>query len=137
MEIVHERLLTGCEPLPDPNAAQPLQISRNDLEHLLQLNFDCPTIATMLGVSLRTVHRHMDEYCLTVHSCYTDIDDATPITVLSNGTCYMQSQLTVLLASLNKDCGSSSESESSSLVGVGTSSRVRTKYYPKCIIEAL
>ena len=30
----------------------------------------------MLGVSLRTVHRRMDEYCLTVHSCYTDIDDA-------------------------------------------------------------
>ena len=39
-------------------------------------NFDFPSIATMLGVSLRTVRRHMDEYSLTVHSCYTDIDDA-------------------------------------------------------------
>ena len=51
-------------------------ISQEQLEHLLQLNFGCPTIATMLGVSLRTVHRRMDEYSLTVHSCYTDIDDA-------------------------------------------------------------
>ena len=51
-------------------------ISQEQLEHLLQLNFDCPTIATMLGVSLRTVRRCMDEYSLTVHSCYTDIDDA-------------------------------------------------------------
>ena len=53
-----------------------MQISRNDFEHLLQMIFDCSTIAIMLGVSLRTVHRHMDEYCLTVHPCYTDIDDA-------------------------------------------------------------
>ena len=51
-------------------------IPQEQLEHLLQLNFDCPTIATMLGVSLRTVRRRMDEYGLTIHSCYTDIDDA-------------------------------------------------------------
>ena len=50
-------------------------ISREQLEHLLHLNFDCPTIAAMLGVSLRTVRRRMAEYHLSVSSCYTDIDD--------------------------------------------------------------
>jgi len=51
-------------------------IPQEQLEHLLQLNFDCPTIATMLGVSLRTVRRRMDEYNLTVRSRYSDVDDA-------------------------------------------------------------
>ena len=51
-------------------------VPQEQLEHLLQLNFDCPTIATMLGVSLRTVRRRMDEYNLSVRSCYSDIDDA-------------------------------------------------------------
>ena len=51
-------------------------ISQEQLEHLLNLGFNCPTIASMLGVSLRTVHRRMAEYNLSVRSCYSNIDDA-------------------------------------------------------------
>ena len=50
-------------------------ISQEQLEHRLHLDFDCPTIASMLGVSLRTVRRRMAEYNLSVRSRYSDIDD--------------------------------------------------------------
>ena len=51
-------------------------ISQEQLEHLLHLDFECPTIASMLGVSLRTIRRRMSEYNLTVRLHYSDIDDA-------------------------------------------------------------
>ena len=50
-------------------------ISFEQLEHLLHLQFDCPTIASMLGVSLRTIRRRMAEYNMTVRLCYSDIAD--------------------------------------------------------------
>ena len=50
-------------------------ISQQQLEHLLNLNFDCPTIAKMLGVSLSTVRRRMAEYHLSVNSCYSTMND--------------------------------------------------------------
>ena len=50
-------------------------ISQQQLEHLLNLNFDCPTIANMLGVSLRTVRRRMTEYHLSVKSHYSTMND--------------------------------------------------------------
>ena len=51
-------------------------VSQEQLEHLLQLNFDCPTIASILGVSLRTVRRRMADYSLSSRSCYSSNSDA-------------------------------------------------------------
>lgn len=45
------------------------------LEQLLDMHFTCQTIATLLGVSLRTVRRRMEEYGLSVRSCYSAISD--------------------------------------------------------------
>ena len=45
------------------------------LEQLLDMHFTCQTIATLLGVSLRTVRRRMEEYGLSVRSCYSIISD--------------------------------------------------------------
>lgn len=53
-----------------------LDISEDQLTHLLSLNFTCPAIATMLGVSLRTIRRRMLEYGLSVSSLYSTITDA-------------------------------------------------------------
>ena len=50
-------------------------ISKEQIEHLLSLNFTCPRIATLLGVSLRTVRRRMTEYGLSVSGLYSDISD--------------------------------------------------------------
>ena len=51
-------------------------VCEQQLQHLLQLGFDCPTIASVLGVSLRTVRRRMSEFGLSVSSVYTSISDA-------------------------------------------------------------
>ena len=50
-------------------------ITEEQLASLLQLNFTCADIATMLGVSLRTIRRRMSEYNLSVRACYTSIDE--------------------------------------------------------------
>ena len=50
-------------------------ISEEQLLHLLTLKFDCPTIALMFGVSLRTVRRRMSEYGLSVSALYSGISD--------------------------------------------------------------
>lgn len=50
-------------------------ISEEQLQHLLQLGFDCPTVASVLGVSLRTVRRRMSEFGLSISSLYTSISD--------------------------------------------------------------
>lgn len=49
-------------------------ISKEQLKHL-QLNFSCPKIASLLGVSLRTVRRRMTEFDLSVSAIYSDISD--------------------------------------------------------------
>lgn len=51
-------------------------ITEEQLASLLQLNFTCGDMATMLGVSLRTIRRRMSEYNLSVRAYYTDIDDS-------------------------------------------------------------
>ena len=53
-----------------------LDISEQQLLHLLTLKFGCPTIAVLLGVSLRTVRRRMSEYGLSVTALYSQISDA-------------------------------------------------------------
>ena len=50
-------------------------ISKEQLEHLLDLHFSCPKIAYLLGVSLRTVRRRMTEYGLSVSALYSEISD--------------------------------------------------------------
>ena len=50
-------------------------ISQQQLEYFLDLGFDCPTIASMLGVHLRTVRRRMSDYGLHVGTYYSGITD--------------------------------------------------------------
>ena len=52
-----------------------LIITEEQLIHLLSLGFNCPTIASMFGVSLRTVRRSMTKYGLSVSMLYTNISD--------------------------------------------------------------
>ena len=73
-ELQYPRLQVGFVNSTGPGRPR-YNISREQLEHLLHLHFDCPTIASMLGVSLRTIRRRMAEYNLSVRSHYSDIDD--------------------------------------------------------------
>ena len=52
-----------------------LEISREQLEHLLGMNFDCTKISKLFGVSLSTIRRRMKEFGLNVHSRYSVISD--------------------------------------------------------------
>ena len=52
-----------------------LLITQDQLEHLIALNFSCPSIASMLGVSVRTIYRRMHEYSMSIRSTYSDITD--------------------------------------------------------------
>lgn len=52
-----------------------LVISQEQLETLLEMRFDCPTIAELFGVSLSTIRRRMTDYGLTVRSCYSTLSD--------------------------------------------------------------
>ena len=52
-----------------------LEIPINQLEYLLELGFSCPQIATVLGVSLSTVRRRMDEGNLSISGLYSTITD--------------------------------------------------------------
>ena len=51
-------------------------ISSEQLEHLLHIGLSCPSIASILGVSLRTVRRRMTEYGLSVQVMYAAISDS-------------------------------------------------------------
>ena len=51
-------------------------IEKEQLEHLLDLNLDSPTIANILGVSLKTIRHRVTEYDIRVRECYSDITDA-------------------------------------------------------------
>ena len=50
-------------------------ICKEQIEHLLKLNFTGPKIAGLLDVSLRTLRRRMNEYQLSVSQLYSDISD--------------------------------------------------------------
>ena len=50
-------------------------ITREQIQHLLELHFSCPKIACLIGVSLRTIRRRMAEYELSVSNFYANISD--------------------------------------------------------------
>lgn len=50
-------------------------ISYEQLSFLVENRFTVPQIADMLGISVRTVHRRLAEYSLSIHSQYSDISD--------------------------------------------------------------
>lgn len=51
-------------------------VSVEQLEHLLHIGLNCSSIASSLGVSLRTVRRRMTEHGLSVRALYTSIDNS-------------------------------------------------------------
>ncbi len=51
------------------------EIRQDQLEHLLTLRFSCPQVASILGVSPRTIRRRLTEYGLSVSATYTVITD--------------------------------------------------------------
>ena len=61
----------GCAVIGRPRFV----IQEELLEQLLEMNFNCNVIAKLLGVSLRTVRRRMEEYGLSVRSRYSTISD--------------------------------------------------------------
>ena len=50
-------------------------ISREQLQYLLENKFTIPQISNMVGVSQRTIHRRMNEFSLSVRAYYTVISD--------------------------------------------------------------
>jgi hypothetical protein len=52
-----------------------LEIKQQQLEYLLQLGFSCRRITEVMGVSLSTVRRRMNEFGLTISSLYSCISD--------------------------------------------------------------
>ena len=52
-----------------------LHITQDQLEHLLSLGFSGPSIADVLGVSLSTVRRRMNDYGLSIRSLYSAVTD--------------------------------------------------------------
>jgi len=52
------------------------EITQEQLEHLLQLGFNCHKIAACLGVSLRTICRRMTDYGLSVSGLYSTMSDS-------------------------------------------------------------
>ena len=50
-------------------------ISHDQLEYLLDLKFTCPDIARLLGVSLRTIRRRMEEFDIMVRDRYSSITE--------------------------------------------------------------
>ena len=62
--------------LPSNQRGRPrLDVNEEQLVHLLSLKFTCPTIASMLGVSLRTLRRRMTDLGLSVCDFYSTISD--------------------------------------------------------------
>ena len=52
-----------------------LDIEQEQLEYLLNLGFNCPKIAEVMGVSLSTIRRRMSEFGLSVTALYSNITD--------------------------------------------------------------
>ena len=63
------------------------EISRYQLEYLLKLGMNCPTIAACLGVSVRTVRRRMSEFGLSVSALYAPLSNADLDSVVSDIKC--------------------------------------------------
>ena len=52
-----------------------LHIPKEHIEYLLHMNFSCPRIALLVGVSLSTIRRRMCAYSLSVSDSYSDVTD--------------------------------------------------------------
>lgn len=50
-------------------------IAQDQLEYLLDLRFTCADIARLLGVSLRTIRRRLDEFGIAVRDRYSTMSD--------------------------------------------------------------
>ena len=50
-------------------------IPRHQISTMLEMHFTVPSIAQILGVSIRTVRRRMSEFNLSVRSLYTNLTD--------------------------------------------------------------
>ena len=50
-------------------------VKQEQLEYLLDLGFNCPKVAEVLGVSLSTIRRRMSEFGLSVTALYSSVTD--------------------------------------------------------------
>ena len=74
-EANHRGYVARLEPPQNHGGRPKFNISKDQIQHLLQLHFSCPKIASLLGVSLRTVRQRMTDYGLSVSAFYADISD--------------------------------------------------------------
>ncbi len=75
MILPHPRTYIAT-PLPTSRGRPKLNIPRSQVQHLLENGFTCPQIASIFGVSTRTVHRRLEEYNFSVSALYSQISDA-------------------------------------------------------------
>lgn len=52
-----------------------LHVPKEHIEYLLHMNFSCPHIASLIGVSLSTIRRRMSAYNLSVSNSYSNMTD--------------------------------------------------------------
>ena len=74
------KLSDGCcgfaVPLTSGRIGRPKYIiAQEQLEYLLSIGLSCPDIADVLGVSLSTVRRRMNEFGLSITALYSNIND--------------------------------------------------------------
>lgn len=76
VEALTDLIDTSACVIPNSRRGHPrLDVSEEQLVHLLSLRFTCPAIVSMLGVSLRTLRRRMTELGLHVCDFYSTISD--------------------------------------------------------------
>ncbi len=87
-EKLGESYTTVSVPIPETISQSrgrlKFNICREQIEHLLKLNFTCVKIADLLGVSLRTLRRRMGEYQLSVTQLYSEISDTELISIVTD-----------------------------------------------------
>lgn len=59
------------------------EIPREQLVWLIESKFTVPQIAEIIGVSVRTIHRRMSEYGLSIHTTYAELTDNELDSVIS------------------------------------------------------
>ena len=74
-EACHTSYVANELPSQSRRGRPKFNIRKDQIEHLLHLHFTCPKIASLLGVSLRTVRRRMTEYGLSVSGLYSEISN--------------------------------------------------------------
>ena len=74
-EACHTSYVANELPRQSRRGRPKFDIRKEQIEHLLCLHFTCPKIASLLGVSLRTVRRRMTEYGLSVSGLYSEISN--------------------------------------------------------------